>query len=165
TIIRNYHTDIFYNMKSALVKSVSEQVLRHLETLKAEDNGEVKVQTTLQSEKALYTEAKSLLGLIDSLDTQNYRHFYIHMDDEIDKLNLLEEITLSFDKDNNNIIQESRHNEFTVNNDSDINLEPFKALSHLLEQSQRYSEYHKLIKDKLSRIENNKANISVFGGF
>jgi len=162
---QTYITNYFDKLKSALVKAVSEQAVSHLETLKAEDNGEVKAQTTLQSEKALYTEAKSLLGLIDSLDTQNYRHFYIHMDDEIDKLNLLEEITLSFDKDNNNIIQESRHNEFTVNNDSDINLEPFKALSHLLEQSQRYSEYHKLIKDKLSRIENNKANISVFGGF
>lgn len=162
---QTYITNYFDKLKSALTKEVSQQAVIHMGILTATDTGEVKAQTTLTSEKALYTKAGELLGLIESLDTQNYRHFYIHMDDEIDKLNLLEEITLSYDNDNRVEVKESRHNEFTVNNETDMNLTAFRELVTLLEDSPRYTDYRRLLNDKLLRIDNGKANISVFGGF
>lgn len=162
---QTYITNYFDKLKSALTKEVSQQAVIHMGILTATDTGEVKAQTTLTSEKALYTKAGELLGLIESLDTQNYRHFYIHMDDEIDKLNLLEEITLSYDNDNHVEVTESRHNEFTVNNETDMNLTAFRELVTLLEDSPRYTDYRRLLNDKLLRIDNGKANISVFGGF
>lgn len=162
---QTYITNYFDKLKTALTKEVSEQAIVHMAKLTASDTGEVKAQTTLTSEKELYIKAGELLGLIESLDTQNYRHFYIHMDDEIDKLNLLEEITLSYDDDNHVEVKESRHNEFTVNNEDDMNLTAFRELVTLLSDSPRYTDYRRLLNDKLQRIDNGKANISVFGGF
>lgn len=162
---QSYITNYFDKLKSTLSKVISEQAVVHMEQLTATDTGAVKAQTTLKAEKALYTEASELLGLIKSLDTQNYRHLYIHMDDEIDKLNLLEEITLSYDDDNHIELAESKHNEFTVNNEGDMNLTAFRELGSLLESSPRYRNYRKLLNDKLARIDHGKANISVFGGF
>ena len=162
---QTYITNYFDKLKSTLTKEISDKAVVHMNKLTAADTGEVKAQTTLTAEKALYVKAAELLGLIESLDTQNYRHFYIHMDDEIDKLNLLEEITLSYDDDNHVEAVESRHNEFTVNKDDDMNLTAFRELGSLLESSPRYTDYRRLINDKLARIDNGKANISVFGGF
>lgn len=162
---QTYITNYFDKLKSTLTKAVSDMSVRHMSKLTPEDTGEVKAQTTLSTEKALYVKAKELLELIESLDTQNYRHFYIHMDDEIDKLNLLEEITLEADEDNHVEPAESRHNEFIVNNDEAMNLSPFRTLVNLLGESPRYADYKRLINDKLTRIDNGKANISVFGGF
>src|SRR5699024_12724136 len=46
-----------------------------------------------------------------------------------------------------------------------MNLQAFRELRDLLEDSPRYTDYQRLLNDKLSRIDNGKANISVFGGF
>ncbi len=162
---QTYITNYFDKLKSALTKEVSELSVQHIRKLTPENTGEVKAQTTLTTEKALYIKAKELLELIESLDTQNYRHFYIHMDDEIDKLNLLEEITLSINENNHVEAVESGHNEFMVNNEAGMNLTPFRELTELLESLPRYKDYQRLISDKLARIDNGKANISVFGGF
>lgn len=162
---QTYISNYFDKLKSSLTQEVSERSVSHLETLTPEETGEVKAQTTLTREKAFYIKAKDLLELIESLDTQNYRHFYIHLDDEIDKLNLLEEITLTYDEDKQTEAAESRHNEFIVNNEDRMNLQAFHELRDLLEDSPRYTDYQRLLNDKLSRIDNGKANISVFGGF
>lgn len=161
TFITNY----FDKLKANVTKEVSHLAAAHMSKLTASDTGEVKAQSTLTEEKELYIQAKHLLELIESLDTQNYRHFYIHMDDEIDKLNLLEEITLSFDNDVIEQIDKSRHNEFIVNNEADIDIAAYRTLNQLLVSSPRYQSYRKLLHDKINRIDNGKANLSVFGGF
>src|SRR5699024_5106274 len=162
---QTYISNYFDKLKSSLTQEVSEGSVSHLETLTPEETGEVKAQTTLTREKAFYIKAKDLLELIESLDTQNYRHFYIHLDDEIDKLNLLYEITLAYDEDKQTEAEESRHNEFTVNNEDRMNLQAFRELRDVLGDSQRYTHYQRPLSEKLSRIDNGKANISVFGGF
>lgn len=161
TFITNY----FDKLKANVTKDVSQLAVTHMSQLTASDTGEVKAQSTLKEEKELYIQAKHLLELIVSLDTQNYRHFYIHMDDEIDKLNLLEEITLSFDNDVVEHIDESRHNEFIVNNEAGISIDAYKTLKQMLDAAPRYQSYRKLLDDKINRIDNGKANLSVFGGF
>jgi hypothetical protein len=72
---------------------------------------------------------------------------------------------LTYDEDKQTEAEESRHNEFTVNNEDSMNLQAFRELRDLLEDSPRYTDYQRLLNDKLSRIDNGKANISVFGGF
>ena len=74
---------------------ISKEAADFIKQLKVEESSSNQGYTTLTSEKELYESAAQYLTLIESLTTQNYQHLYIHMDDEIDKLNLTEEIELS----------------------------------------------------------------------
>ena len=161
---QSYIKNYFDKLKSSLEKEISGLAKDHISNLNIENMGETKEATTLEGEKSIYVELKTLFELLDSLTTKNYQHLYIHMDDELDKLNLTEEITIDTSAKRVEDESESRHNNFIVNNE-DISLDLFKTVSEQLESLPRYSNFKQLLDHKVHRIEEGKANISVFGGF
>lgn len=162
---QSYIKNYFDKLKSTLEREVSTKAKSHLSQLTIENMGETKASSTLEHEKSLYIEVKQLLELLESLTTKNYQHLYIHMDDELDKLNLTEEIEIDTSTDKIQDDTESRHNNFTVDNNEAYSVDYFKQVSQHLEDLPRYNNFKHLIDHKVHRIETGKANISVFGGF
>src|SRR5699024_11359809 len=112
---KNFISNYFDRLTSKLMTDISKEAADFITQLKIEESSSNQGYTALVSEKELYESAAQYLTLIESLTTQNYQHLYIHMDDEIDKLNLTEEIELSVDDVQNTIEDSSRHKMLTVN--------------------------------------------------
>src|SRR5699024_105011 len=140
------------------------QAAEHLFGLDSEDVDSIKTPGDHQSERNAYLEIHALLKLKESIDTNNYRHFYIHMDDEIDKLNLQEPIQFNFEYS-----EKIEHVTHDAENDSideaAIDLTPYSRLYGMLQSHPRHERFKNVLKEKLDRIDNGLVNISVFGGF
>lgn len=150
--------------KANIVSDVSDEVMNHLPAMKKSDAGELKEESLLDDDLNKYENILKLLSLKESIETTNYRHFYIHMDDEIDKLNLVEEVELD-DEPESAGQKESLTNDFKFTDEGSVNLDYYYKVINQLKQKERYGDFHSVIEDKLTRIEKGKANISVFGGF
>ena len=161
---KNFISNYFDRLSSKLMTDISKEAADFIKQLKVEESSSNQGYTALTSEKELYESAAQYLTLIESLTTQNYQHLYIHMDDEIDKLNLTEEIELSVEDSEKAEEEKSRHNIFTVNKSSQ-SLQSYKEVVSLLKDQPTYSSYHNIFTEKINRLESGKANISVFGGF
>jgi small GTP-binding protein len=150
-------------IKSFLVKDVSKKALEHLKYLNDSDEGAVKDKDALITQRDQYQQLLNLFMLMESIDTANYRHFYIHLDDEIDKLDLTEAVTL--DLENNEVEHQEENSHFNVQYEGKIDLQAVYNVKRIIEDHPRYQDFKTIIEDKLERLSRGKANISVFGGF
>ncbi len=150
--------------KAGIVRDVTEAVMSHLPKMEKSGGSVLKEEDSLKDELTRLEDILTLLTLTESIETTNYRHFYIHMDDEIEKLNLTEAVELEADTDKVAGASD-RADDFTFKDDTNRDLGFFHALGRLIGDKDRYSDFHKVITEKLARIEDGRADISVFGGF
>ncbi|QYA41013.1 dynamin family protein [Macrococcoides caseolyticum] len=98
--------------------------------------------------------------LIESVTTKNYMHYYIHLDESIDKLIDRTYITLSIDE---NVEVANRQN---VNND---NIDHSDSLKVEVYEAFKKVDYFKTdmrkLEEQLDRIHNDETKIVVFGAF
>lgn len=150
--------------KANIVSDVSNVVMDHLSLMEKSDAGELKAQSQLDDNLDRYENILKLLTLQNSIETTSYRHFYIHMDDEIDKLNLTEEVNLDAERETAGP-RENLTDDFKFIDEGGVDLNYYYKVIEKLDDKARYSDFHRVIGDKLERIDKGKANISVFGGF
>lgn len=151
-------------LKASIVNDVSAEALRHMAELEKSITGSTQEEETLKAELRKFEEILSLLSLIDSIETKSYRHFFIHLDDEIEKLNLTEAVALEGSGESA-AEAAGDPDRYKFKSADDVDLRFYHRLTALLENNERYRDFHDIIKEKLARIEEGKANISVFGGF
>lgn len=151
-------------LKASIVNDVSAEALRHMPKLEKSITGSTQAEEALKADLQKFEEILGLLSLIDSIETKSYRHFFIHLDDEIEKLNLTEAVAL---EGNSESADEAAGDadRYKFKSVDDMDLQIYHRLASLLENNERYSDFYGVIKEKLARIEEGKANISVFGGF
>ncbi len=160
TLSSQYIMNYLDKLKARIEKDVTASALTHVATLSAATEGPRTEDHSDEIDDAKHLAA--LLALKESLDTANYRHFYIHLDDETDKLELTEAVS-------RDVVQteverpESRGYEAPAPQDMDI--DQFEYLLKILKPHPRYAEFAAIINEKLKRIHDGKVNISVFGGF
>ncbi|WP_342387055.1 dynamin family protein [Salinicoccus bachuensis] len=159
----NYVMNYLDKLKREIESDITAKALDHLESLEAGHLEQKDTDAHLAEEIGLYKSLGEVLDLKASLETDNYRHFYIHLDDEMDRLKLTEPITHDF----GDAEPDRKHY-----SDSDGPAEAdemdtpyFGRLARMLDGHPRYGAFRTIIKDKLERIENGQVNISVFGGF
>lgn len=150
-------------LKSFLVKDVSKAAVSHTDILTYSNTESTKDRKHLIEERKLYQEALNLFNLIESIDTMNYRHFYIHMDDEIEKLDLTEAVTLDLDESEDSLDQERR--DFQLEYEEKFDLSLIMKIKNIIDNVPRYNDFSRVLDDKLQRLKKGRANISVFGGF
>lgn len=164
TLNNTYVLNYLDKLKKTLETDITNQAEKHLSVL---DSGNIDSMITSgdhQTERDNHLEIHALLKLKDSIDTMNYRHFYIHMDDEVDKLNLQKPIQFNFE-DSEKIEHVLHDAEDETTDEEAIDLTPYRRLYRMLETHPRHERFKKVLGDKLDRIDNGLVNISVFGGF
>ncbi|WP_462420824.1 dynamin family protein [Salinicoccus sp. Marseille-QA3877] len=150
--------------KAKIVSDAANAVMNHLPSMEKSDAGELKEQSQLDDDLKRYENILKLLSLQTSIESTSYRHFYIHIDDEIDKLNLVEEVELNNDSETAGT-GEILRDDFKFINEGGVDLDYYYEVTGHLKDKKRYSDFHRVIEDKLERIRKGRANISVFGGF
>ncbi|CAM4151510.1 dynamin family protein [Lacicoccus alkaliphilus] len=151
-------------LKASIVNDVSGKVQSHMQNLVKSGTGSAQEEEALKDALGRFEEILTLLSLIDSIETKSYRHFFIHLDEEIEKLNLTEAVELEGGSVRlPQAAGDAGHYKFKGADDEDLGF--YHKLAALIEDNERYSDFHTIIKEKLARIEEGKANISVFGGF
>ncbi|KIH71974.1 dynamin family protein [Salinicoccus roseus] len=159
----NYIMNYLDKLKREIESDISSKAMEHLKGLEAGAWDQKDSDDHLTEEIRLYTSLGEVLALKESLETDNYRHFYIHLDDEMERLKLTEPISHDFGE---------AEPEKTYSSDSDgpaeveeMDTPYFTRLAGMLEDHPRYENFRTIIEDKLERIRNGQVNISVFGGF
>src|SRR5699024_11291811 len=96
---RDWSSDVCSSdlLKRSVEKDVSHQAVNHLDTLDAGNVENTHGNKELTVEHSDYEQVKNLLKLQESLETANYRHFYIHMDDELRSEEHTSELQSRFD--------------------------------------------------------------------
>lgn len=163
TLSNTYILNYLDKLKRTMEKDISNQSLSHLSTLDAGNVQNMQSDGSLAEALEDYKKIQAFLKLRESVETTNYRHFYIHMDDELDKLNLAEPVQYDF-KDND-AAEPADTEVHHAEEEAVIDIAPFRRASALLEDYPRHERFSRVFKDKLDRIDEGLVNISVFGGF
>ncbi|KKK35615.1 hypothetical protein WN59_01955 [Salinicoccus sediminis] len=163
TLSNAYILNYLDKLKRSVEKDVSLQAVDHLGTLEAGNVKGMHGNKGLASERTDYEQLKNLLKLKESLETANYRHFYIHMDDELEKLNLAEPV--EYDFKNAGAGESGSTDSYHTEAETAVDIAPFRQVRALLEGHPRHERFSRVFTDKLGRIDGGLVNISVFGGF
>ncbi|WP_411841840.1 dynamin family protein [Salinicoccus sp. HZC-1] len=163
TLSNTYILNYLDKLKRTMEKDISKQTVAHFRTLDAGNVQTMQSDDTPAAELKEYREIESLLRLKESVETTNYRHFYIHMDDELDKLNLTEPV--HYDFGDTDMAEPPAEAQYQAEDETVIDIAPFRSVGTLLEGYPRHERFKNVFKDKLERIDDGLVNISVFGGF
>ncbi|GAB3060051.1 dynamin family protein [Salinicoccus sesuvii] len=158
-----YISNYLDKLKRAIGSDITKLAMEHMAELEIEMQtqtaGSLELTSTLES----YTSLKRVFELIQSIQTQNYRHFYIHLDDEMEKLDMTEAISKDFGEVRP---KTPNHRDNATDTPSDeMDTAYYRKLVEILTKYPRYDAYRNIIMEKLERIEKGEVNISVFGGF
>ncbi|MBH4888998.1 dynamin family protein [Staphylococcus aureus] len=143
----------FLNSQQHQAISEEAQLLNNPDELPTEESDDLK-------EYQRYTELNELR---QSLTTKNYRHYYIHLDESLDKLVDRQETTYQVATDNaqdNRDNQQLKQNTATTNMSIDIQ----KALD-IISDVPLFKRTKQDIHETLTRIDNKLIKIGVFGTF
>ena len=163
TLSNTYILNYLDKLKRTMEKDISNQSLTHLETLEAGNVPNMQSDGTPAAELEAYKKIESLLRLKESVETANYRHFYIHMDDELEKLNLAEPV--QYDFKNAEETDAPGADDYPTEDEAAIDIAPFRKVGDLLAEHPRHERFRNVFLDKLERIDEGLVNLSVFGGF
>jgi len=163
TLSNAYILNYLDKLKRSVEKDVSHQAVNHLDTLDAGNVENTHGNKELTVEHSDYEQVKNLLKLQESLETANYRHFYIHMDDELEKLNLAEPV--EYDLQNAGAGESGSTDSYQTEAATAVDITSFRRVRALLEGHPRHEKFSRVFSDKLDRIDEGLVNISVFGGF
>src|SRR5699024_4717836 len=92
TLSNAYILNYLDKLKRSVEKDVSHQAVNHLDTLDAGNVENTHGNKELTVEHSDYEQVKHLLTLQETVQTANHRRFYIHMDVELEKLNLAQPV-------------------------------------------------------------------------
>ena len=110
----------------------------------------------------LFTEYLNIKQLLQSITTQNFEHYYIHLDESIDKLIDRKKVTLTIKDEKNEAIEKR---DKVTQSQSDYSLEPIKRSITLFEKVPYFQSMIQSLKNDLGRIEKKMTKIVVFGAF
>src|SRR5699024_2298191 len=111
-----------------------------------------------------YVKFMNLRNLRESLETQNYMHYYIHIDDSLDKLIDRTEINYT-PKRMRESLTTKKTNTVETQYDSKDNEHGSKNGHNLIQGIPLFEETKKDSDDTLTRLENKVVKIGVFGTF
>ncbi len=163
TLNNTYILNYMDKLKRTMEKDISAQSVSHHKTLGSGNIQNMQSEGTSYAALEDYKNILIMLKLKESVETANYRHFYIHMDDELDKLNLAEPVQYNFETTTDQETAEAT--DYHTEDETVIDIAPYRRVGALLENHPRHERFSQVFRDKLARIDEGLVNISVFGGF
>src|SRR5699024_4385805 len=100
-------------------------------------------------------------NLRESLETQNYRHYYIHIDDSLDKLIDREEITYQAKPEHSEVQKQNRSNT-TKTKTTNTSIQDIKNSLNLIKDITLFEQTKKDIKYTLKQLNHKIIKICVF---
>ena len=150
-----------------LMKQIRQYILKSSEPLDTRIVSSIDIieETNTNNEDAnLYTQYVELRALKASLDTKNYQHYYIHLDDSLDKL--IDRTPINYEPQTINqnaqvdISQASKNQKHHVSQ-----LEKIKSSLETLHELPLFQTTKNNIDDTLKRMDQHIIKIGVFGTF
>ncbi|MCI2773043.1 dynamin family protein [Staphylococcus petrasii] len=120
---------------------------------------------TEDEDMQVYERFIELKNLKESLTTENYRHYYIHMEDSLDKLIGRTEANYQFKDETQGEVSEAQLDENEATQSSTTNEVDIKQALELIEPVPLFDRTKKDIQDTLHRLDNKIVKIGVFGTF
>lgn len=156
--------DYVLHYADQLKKYIEGAVVREIKAIVAKFYASVDISTLELTSTTVQMDAiedyEYTLGLIESLTTENYRHYYIHIDNSIDQLIDRTKISLQLSTETEtkeSIVANQNKEIVSVDNSKQI-LEKYRAIDYFSATTSRLLE-------QLDRIENGLTKIVVFGAF
>lgn len=131
----------------------------------AVNNAQASELTTEDDEdKQEYEKFIELKNLRESLTTQNYQHYYIHLDDSLDKLIGRTEANFEL-KEENSTAYHHKHEQINQDEAETANQVDIQNALQVVEDVPLFDRTKKDIKDTMHRLSNQITKIGVFGTF
>lgn len=111
-----------------------------------------------------YEKFMEMRNLRESLETQNYLHYYIHIDDSLDKLIDRKEITYTPKANKLKSVNHSKSETSTEPNQED-QTQNIKHALEIIQDVPLFEQSKQNIDDTLARLDNKIVKIGVFGTF
>lgn len=115
-------------------------------------------------DKQEYEKFIELKNLRESLTTHNYQHYYIHLDDSLDKLIGRTEANLEL-KEENSTAYHHKHEQVNQDEAETANQVDIQNALQVVEDVPLFDRTKKDIKDTMHRLNNQITKIGVFGTF
>ncbi|UDI78271.1 dynamin family protein [Staphylococcus taiwanensis] len=174
TLVSNLYQDQT-SISNTYVLTFSDEVLKAISNFVEKqsnplfDNAINHTQAADLSEEAsddlqIYEHYIELQNLKESLTTENYRHYYIHMEDSLDKLIGRTEANYILENKDTTSINNKKAKENT-NTKSVTNKINIKQALNLIEPVPLFDRTKKDIQETLNRLDNKVVKIGVFGTF
>lgn len=128
----------------------------------------------LQEANDTAKQLKMMKELKQSIENKSYEHFYIHMDDRLNKLTnytFLDASEVDFEKYNDTQSDSLKHENNTEGQDDLVNQTKLHQLNESLldiilnKELEPIQSFQSALKRKVIGLKNNKMNLSVFGAF
>lgn len=150
-----------------VLKAISNYVEKQSNPLfeKAINNTQAnELSTTENEDLQVYERFIEIKNLRESLTTQNYQHYYIHMEDSLDKLIGRTEANydLSEDTVNNNYADDTSANTQSASSKQEVDI---RAALELVKPVPLFERTKSDIEETLQRLDNKVIKIGVFGTF
>ncbi|MDH5138676.1 dynamin family protein [Staphylococcus cohnii] len=150
-----------------LMKSIKQHITKETEPLfeKAINHSQANdIGTEEVDDYNDYVKFMELRNLRESLETQNYRHYYIHIDDSLDKLIDREKITYQAKPE---IAETKKQNQpnTTKTKSTNTSIQDIKRSLDLIKNIPLFEQTKQDINDALNRLDNKIIKIGVFGTF
>lgn len=128
-------------------------------------NAQASELTTEDNEdKQEYEKFIEFKNLRESLTTQNYKHYYIHLDDSLDRLIGRTEANFELKKENSTAYHHTQEQKNETMQESTQQVDIQKALD-IMDEVPLFDRTKKDIKDTMHRLNNQITKIGVFGTF
>ncbi|MFC3418222.1 dynamin family protein [Salinicoccus hispanicus] len=163
TLSSAYVMNYLDKLKRAIGADITRRAMDHMQGLDIRTQSQAASSKELEETLETYQSLKKTLELVESIETSNYRHFYIHLNDEMDKLDLTEAISRDFEEAAPDTVD--YRSSVADKPIGEMDTAYYRQLVEILLDHPRYNDYRSIIADKLERIDKGEVNISVFGGF
>ena len=157
--VLTFADDLMASLKKFIAKESDPLFKKAIKHSQANDIG-----TEQEDDYNDYVKFMEMRNLRESLETQNYMHYYIHMDDSLDKLIDRTEIKYTA-QDNTDTVKMSKRNTIEKHYDNQDNTQNIKNALELIQDIPLFEQTKKDIDDTLTRLENKVVKIGVFGTF
>lgn len=148
-------------LKQMISREVREQVNTYIDSLNVSYQN-VETEINVKEELARYKKALDIKELKEVFLSGSYKNLYTHVDEDLKALNKNFEVSLDQIEDLTEEKVEIASYDFKS---EALNTDFYKKITDLVSTSESYKDIYKLLQSKLSRLDNDEANISVFGGF
>src|SRR5699024_5942685 len=149
------------HLKQTISREVREQLDTFIDSLNVSHQN-VETASNVNEELARYKKALDIKELKEVFLSGSYQNLYTHVDEDLKVLNKNIEVSLDQIKD----LTEEKVDIASYDYKSEsLNIELYKEVTDLVSTSENYKDVYNLLQSKLSRLDNDEANISVFGGF
>ncbi|MDN6721598.1 MAG: dynamin family protein, partial [Staphylococcus equorum] len=157
--VLTFADDLMASLKKFIAKESDPLFKKAINHSQANDIG-----TEQEDDYNDYVKFMEMRNLRESLETQNYMHYYIHMDDSLDKLIDRTEINYTA-QDNTDTVKMSKRNTVATHYDNQDNTQNIKNALELIQDIPLFEQTKQDIDDTLTRLENKVVKIGVFGTF